>query len=145
MLGRESLPVVYNGRAGAAGDNRMNLNLKKSSVGTSLVLAAFALGGYACTRAVAPPNYHFANGLELTPIDAQSDDVERALDIKTWKFNIRMPVGGQRYWYLINLHQNGKVIRSLGGGGDVPSNQRENYASRNRRSVSYRQQFYPGR
>jgi len=93
---------------------------KSASVGTSLALAAAALGLYAFTRAPTAPPYHFANGVEVTPEEVKPDDALALLDARLWKFDVTLPDTAKMYNYTLNLCRNGKVIAQLGGVGSGP-------------------------
>ena len=98
----------------------MALNWIKASAGTSLALAAVALGGYAYTRAHAEPTYRFANGVEVTPLEVQTDDTRTLLDAKIWKFDVNLPDTNKLYNYTLDLCSHGKIVAPLGGLGVGP-------------------------
>ncbi len=108
----------------------MKYNWKKASVGTSFALAAVALGAYAYTRAHAPTVYLFANGVEVTSVDVQPDDLQTLLEAKIWKFNISLPDQNKMYNYSLCLCHHGKIIKQLGGFGEgfSPNKQKNAHA-----------------
>ena len=108
----------------------MILNVRKASVGTSLVLAVIALVGYAYTRANAPPTYHLANGVDVTPINVQSDDTAEVLNVKVWKFDVVTPYPNRDYIFGVILYRNGKQVESLGGTGSSSSVNGQRYKGR---------------
>lgn len=95
---------------------------KKTSVGTSLVLAAFALGGYAYTRAHAAPIYHLADGVKVTPIEVPPDDVADLLDVRVYKFNVVLPKSDRIYYFMLKPYQHGMIVGHEGSGMGVQSN-----------------------
>jgi len=102
----------------------MTHNWKKASVGTSLALAALALGAYAYTRAhaEAASTYHLANGMEVTVAEAPQDDIARVLDIHVWKLDVVTPDDHQICALTIDQCGHQKVLGGLGGGGFQPVN-----------------------
>jgi len=95
-------------------------NRKFVPIAMSLALAAVALGLFAYTRAHAAPTYTLANGVEVTPMEVQPDDVGKVLGIKVWKFDVSLPDARQGIQLTLNLCQGGKIIHSVGGAGFVP-------------------------
>ena len=101
---------------------------KTAPVGMSLVLVIAALVVYAYTRVHAAPSCHFANGIEVTPIEVPPDDVAKVLGIKIWKFDVFLPDDRQGLQLTLNLCHGGKIIRSVGGSGFIPmKGQRQNH------------------
>jgi len=94
----------------------MTRNWKSASVGTSLALAAAAASLYSYARLHAAPTYHLANGVEVTPIEVQSDDVSRLLDAKIWKFDVVWPHRKGHFRVGISQYQDGKLAKTLLGG-----------------------------
>lgn len=92
-------------------------NWKSVSVGTSLALAAVALGLYAHQRAHAVPTYHLAGGIDVTPVEVQADDTAQVLSVKVWKFDVVVPDPERGYIFPVSLYRNGKRVQSLGGIG----------------------------
>ena len=66
-------------------------NWESASIGMSLVLAVVVLGLYAYPRAHSSPTYRLANGIKVTPLEVQPDDVAKVLDVKIWEFDASMP------------------------------------------------------
>ena len=95
-------------------------NWKSAPIGTSLALAAVALGLYAFTRPPNPTPYHLANGVEVTPVEVKPDDTLALLDARLWKFDVTLPDTTKMYDYTLNLCRNGKVVAQLGGIGSGP-------------------------
>jgi len=94
-------------------------NRKSVSIAISLALAAVALGLYAYTLAHAAPTYTLANGVEVTPVEVQPDDVSEVLDIKIWKFDVVQTDASKPLYLGLSLCRNGSVIKTLVGGFDL--------------------------
>jgi len=93
---------------------------KLASIGIPLVLATVALSIYAYKHAHAAPTYTFANGVEVTPVEVQPDDVGKVLGIKVWKYDVSLPSAKQGLQLTLNLCRTGKIIHSVGGVGFLP-------------------------
>lgn len=96
-------------------------NWKSASVVTTLALAMVVLSLYAYTRAHAAPTYRLANGIEVTPIEVQPDDMAQLLGVKIWKFDVYLPHPEKGESLVLNLYQHGKCVKALAGGGFGPS------------------------
>lgn len=64
--------------------------------------------------------FHFANGVQVTPIEVKPEDVLTLLDAKIWKFDVVVPDRSKMYNYTLNLCRHGKVVTLLGGLGSGP-------------------------
>jgi len=93
---------------------------KSATVGTPLLLAALALGGYAYTRAHAAPTYHLANGVDVAVAEVPPDDTARVLDIHVWKLDVLMPNDRQMCSVTIDQCGRQQAPKGLGGGGFAP-------------------------
>ncbi len=90
-------------------------NRKFVPIAMSLALAAVALGLYAYNRTHAAPTYTLANGVEVTPVEVQPDDVSKVLDIKIWKFDVVQTDASKPLCLGLSLCRNGSVIKTLAG------------------------------
>ena len=99
----------------------MIYNWRKASIGTSLVMAAIALGGYAYTRATAPPTHHLANGVDVTVAEVPQDDMARLFDVHVWKIDVMMPDARQMCELTLDKCGHQTILSGLGGGGFQPS------------------------
>ena len=89
---------------------------KLATIGLPLVLATIALGVYTYKRAHSTPAYTLANGVEVTPIEVQPDDVGKLLETKIWKFDVVWPRHQGHFRAGISLYQDGKFAKALVGG-----------------------------
>ncbi len=64
--------------------------------------------------------YTDADGLKITALEREANDVAEVMGVSIWKFRLQAPKPGLRLRYALQLRQNGEVVESLGGGETGP-------------------------
>ena len=94
------------------------------------VLAAASVTGLAffgwSAKAKDDTTVHLANGVRVTPVEVQPDDVAQLLDAKIWKFNVIVPDPNNFHRYSLLLYKHGKFVKSLAGCSIGPMKKSDN-------------------
>lgn len=94
-------------------------NWKRRFVALSGLPVAFVLVCYVYSRATAPPTYHLANGIDVTPIAVTPSDSDRLLDVHVWKLDVMLPDRRKSLDLRFVHYLNGKFLKTQLGGIDV--------------------------
>ena len=59
--------------------------------------------------------FHLANGIQVTPVEVQPDDMAQLLDAKIWRFDVALPDRTKWYYYKLTAYKHGEAIGTVGG------------------------------
>ena len=94
----------------------MNEFVKPSLIGLGLIIAVGAPLAWWSVQRDSVRTVHFANGIDVTPIEVHPNDVAQLLDVTIWKFKMVRPDAATPLFLSVGLYQNGKFAKTLTGG-----------------------------